>query len=158
MAKMRNNKGFVIFETIIVISILAISLITLYSSYSLILTKTTTKSNYDNTEYIYKTYYVAKEYEKKGYNYTLNVDASRDLNSVVKNNFKVEKVYFMKMSNDIVNDSNALLQFDGSTIKYLRSLSDYNDANKDDTRIIVKYKVDNVSIFASLNYTKLLSL
>ena len=58
---LKNNKGFVLMETVIVITILSLGLIALYASYALMLSRTTLKSNYDNVEFIYKAYWV-KEY------------------------------------------------------------------------------------------------
>lgn len=54
---MKKN-GFVFMETIVVISVLSITLIMLFASYSYILRKSREKNTYDTTEAIYKTYYV----------------------------------------------------------------------------------------------------
>src|SRR5574344_362212 len=111
--KKLNNKGFVMIETIIVMSVLSIGLITLYSSYSLILTKTTTKSAYDNSEFIYKTYFIKKmlnELNPSGINNQVYYDASNCWSNTngstcvpsvnnsyadVFKTFNVEKIYIM---------------------------------------------------------------
>lgn len=54
---MKKN-GFVFMETIVVISVLSITLLMLFASYSYILRKSRDKNTFDTTESIYKTYYV----------------------------------------------------------------------------------------------------
>lgn len=55
---MRKKNGFVFMETIVVISVLSITLLLLFGSYSYILRKSRSKNTFDTTETIYKTYYV----------------------------------------------------------------------------------------------------
>ena len=55
---MKNKNGFIFMETIVVISVLSITLLLLFASYSYILRKSRTKKMFDTTETIYKTYYV----------------------------------------------------------------------------------------------------
>ena len=50
---MRNNKGFVLMETIIVMSVLSVALMTLYSSYVKIMANSKTKNFYDTPEALY---------------------------------------------------------------------------------------------------------
>ena len=59
-----NKKGFVLMETIVVIVVISVALLTLFSSYNKILTKVQSENKNDNPEYLYMTYYV-KEYLKK---------------------------------------------------------------------------------------------
>ena len=58
---MREKNGFVMIETVVVITILTVGLISLYASYSLILSKAVTKNYYDNVEHIYKSYFDSKK-------------------------------------------------------------------------------------------------
>ena len=79
-----NNKGFVMIETIIVMSILAIGLISLYASYSLIMKRTQNLTNdssintymayqinnyifYEDTNQLTSTYFVEVSKNKNGY-------------------------------------------------------------------------------------------
>lgn len=55
---MRKKNGFVFMETIIVVSILSLTLVILFSSYSYILRKSRERNTFDTTEMIYKTYYI----------------------------------------------------------------------------------------------------
>lgn len=50
---MRNNKGFVLMETIIVMSVLSLALMTLYSSYVKIMSNSKAKNYYDTPEALY---------------------------------------------------------------------------------------------------------
>lgn len=50
---MRNNKGFVLMETIIVMSVLSVALMTLYSSYVKIMANSKAKNFYDTPEALY---------------------------------------------------------------------------------------------------------
>ena len=59
-----KNKGFVLIETIVVIVVIGVSLLTLYSSYNRILSKVKAENKYDNSDYMYMTYYI-REYLKK---------------------------------------------------------------------------------------------
>lgn len=65
---MKQKNGFVFMETIVVISVLSITLVLLFGSYSYILRKSRSKNTFDTTESIYKTYYVKQlidEYKKE---------------------------------------------------------------------------------------------
>lgn len=61
---MKKN-GFVLMETIIVITVLCVVLVTLYGAYSKLLIDVNKRSLYDQTEYIYKTALVRKYLEEK---------------------------------------------------------------------------------------------
>lgn len=54
---MKKN-GFVFLETIVVISVLSITLLLLFSSYSYMLRKSRERDTFDNIDLIYKTYYI----------------------------------------------------------------------------------------------------
>ena len=51
---MKRNGGFVLMETIVVISVLCVVLLVLYGAYSKMLLDVSSRSLHDNTEYIYK--------------------------------------------------------------------------------------------------------
>ena len=62
---MRKSNGFVFMETIVVVSVLSVTLLSLYSSFSFLIKKSRERETYDTTAYIYKTYLVVKEMEKQ---------------------------------------------------------------------------------------------
>ena len=57
---MKNNKGFVFIETLIVVSVLTVSLLILYSSYSSLIRNEKNRLKFDDTSYLYRTYYIEK--------------------------------------------------------------------------------------------------
>lgn len=71
---MRKQNGFVFMETIVVISVLSITLMLLFGSYSYILRKSRSKNTFDTTETMYKTYYVKQVMDnyKREHNLTGN--------------------------------------------------------------------------------------
>ena len=54
---MRRKNGFVLIETLVVVLLLTVTLMTLYSTFSNIMLKTKSRSNNDTIDTIYKTYY-----------------------------------------------------------------------------------------------------
>lgn len=154
---MRKREGFVMIETIIVITILSVGLISLYASYSLILSKAINRSYYDNVGDVYKSYFVGKYLADNNYtNFTenfkeINITNPELLN--ITNNFNIQKIYLAKGEySNITNPSNLLL-LDGSTITYLKVMDSYDESK---INIIVKFveenddPVLNVTSFASI--------
>ncbi len=62
---MKNNKGFVFIETIIVVAILITSLIYLYSTYVSLTNNENRRLFYDDVSYIYRAYYVKKYFSSQ---------------------------------------------------------------------------------------------
>lgn len=131
------KKGFVLLETIIVISIICVILIGLYGGYSRIILNAKTKSTYDNTEYIYKTKLIAdflkEEIDISNYwdtNYyiycsskTVNCENITE-NETFKNlnkYLKVEAIYITVWNTNLL-DSSDLLVFEPTTQKYIKQL------------------------------------
>src|SRR5574344_533524 len=110
---MKKN-GFVMIETIIVMTVLSVGMISLYATYSLLASKATTKSKYDNAEYIYKTYFIAKN---KTCKFASNIETITNLNKVATS-LGANKIYCIMNITSVVKDN--LLSFDGTTIDYLR--------------------------------------
>ena len=55
---MRKRNGFVLIETLIVVLLLTVTLMSLYSSFAYLVNKSKERNNHDSIETIYKTYYV----------------------------------------------------------------------------------------------------
>ena len=55
---MRKKNGFVLIETLIVVLLLTVTLMSLYSSFAYLVNKSKERNNHDSIETIYKTYYV----------------------------------------------------------------------------------------------------
>ena len=62
---MINKKGFVLMETIVVITVLCVVLVTLFGAYSKILIDVSNRSLYNNTEYVYKSSIIREYLESK---------------------------------------------------------------------------------------------
>ena len=138
---MKNIKGFVMIETIIVIIILTVGLISLYSSYSVILSKSKVKSNYDNIEYLYKAYFIGNYLVDNNVfsNFTIYKQDTldNDLNFII-DNLSIDKIYVIPKNFDY---KVKIPNLDGSSIAYFNKWKDY-DENK--INIIVKFKTDDV--------------
>ena len=88
---MKNN-GFVFLETIVVISVLSITLLLLFSSYSFMLRKSRERDTFDNIDLIYKTYYIKDIID----NYKASRGANDPRSSIMfyidKNNLECKKM------------------------------------------------------------------
>lgn len=148
-----NKKGFVLLETIVVISVLCVVLIMLFASYSNILLKVKKKSLYDNTEYIYKTTLIRDyledtpptDYESSNViqvcsnigggnaDYTCSSDP-------FYNDLGVEAIYISVWNlSSISSDERSM--FEATTLNYLNSLDPTNINGA--FRIIVMFKQEN---------------
>ena len=167
-----NNKGFVMIETIIVMSILAIGLISLYASYSLIMKRTQNLTNdssintymayqinnyifYEDTNQLTSTYFVEVSKNKNGYIRNECGILSKEKKCVpstivseeeqeLYNNLNINKIYYFTKPLKDIFSNNIILLFDGSTIEYLNKIK--NDINVDasaERTVIVKTKNHN---------------
>ncbi len=57
---MKRKKGFVFVETLVVVAVLTTSLLMLYSTYSASIRKEKTRIKYNDSVYLYRTYYLEK--------------------------------------------------------------------------------------------------
>ncbi len=91
---MNNKKGFVFVETIVVCSVLAISLVTIYAAFVLIVNDQKKRNKYDQAIYNYRLYNIAKEL-----NDSLGGNCNNSYNNI-KNQSKLfsdlESLYFVK--------------------------------------------------------------
>lgn len=153
-----KNKGFVLLETIIVMSVLLIGMILLYSNYNRIFMNSGKISYYDNVEDMYTAYYVYLNKDTINTNSNEVVDVS---DNEVLENLGIERIYFIdkdvfqnlytKKSTDCGN-LDSLDCFDGTTIAYLKSIENKSDVDKcvenKDCLTIVKIKRYNHYYFA----------
>ena len=142
---MKKN-GFVFIETLVVVSVLSLTLLMLFGSYSYIIRKSRERN--DTTEMIYKTYYtkqiLEKEYGTLGtYMNTCNklgtnvyeCPISGNRLTQLKQSFEVEKIYFLTPS-EVLTNTGVLVKLDATTIDYIKHLGKYSNTR----RMIVKYK------------------
>lgn len=161
------KKGFVFIETIIVITILTVGLISLYANYSKILSNTKEFNTFDTAEYNYKTYNLKRKYideQLKDYKsveindknkcYIVNSIYS-DTNIAAESTSKQVKVCLLESvsSNDYIQDNKN--QLDAYIIDYLNN-KDWNTNN--DNIFLVEYKKKDkqtneyFTYISSLNY------
>lgn len=146
------KKGFVFIETIIVVCILTVSLISLYANYSKIISNTKELNTFDTAEYNYKTYFLKQKYLNKitddntCVTYT-NSPFSEDANKTIK----VCKLTSVFTQGDYSNYNN----IDAYIIDYLNN-QDFT--KKNDNIFLVKYKKKDkqtgeyFTYISSLNY------
>ncbi len=70
---MKKKKGFVFVETLVVVAVLTASLLMLYSTYNAVIQKEKTRIKYNDSVYLYRTYYIEKFFR----NFRLDVVASK---------------------------------------------------------------------------------
>ena len=160
-----KNKGFVLLETIIVMSVLLIGMILLYSNYNRIFMNSGKISYYDNVEDMYTAYYVYLNKDTINTNSKEVVDVS---DNKVLDNLGIERIYFIDKdvftnlyTKKVTNCGNldSLDCFDGTTIAYLKSIENKSDVDKceenNDCLTIVKIKRGNHYYFAKYEAYKI---
>ncbi len=134
-----SKKGFVMIETIIVITVLTVGLISLYVSYSTLISRAQVKNTYENVEYIYKAYTVGSFIKD---NIGISTDAVYKKSTVsnsslrkIMEDFDIDKVYVFKPSNTPPTFTYSNL--DGSSIMFLDQWESFvsNQVN-----FVVKFK------------------
>ncbi len=143
-----NKKGFVLMETIVVIVVVSVALLTIFSSYYKILSKIKSENKYDTSEYIYMTYWI-KQIVKDNSITTSQINNLKNNNtdglidctnlpnvSSVKAMFDIKKIYVVKFDDNATLSNNTLTKFDAYIIDYLRRADVDNNA----TLIVVEYK------------------
>ena len=164
-----NKKGFVLIETIIVMSVLLIGMIILYSNYNKMIINSSKVNYYDNVDDMYTAYYTYKyANDLIAWNSDSNYEVIKtgNLGENFKNifsNLNIETIYyfskkgfeniFSEKDGNCEDKPNQLLCYDGTTINYLRSIENKNDTSKcDDSNVpcitIVKINRDDHYYFA----------
>ena len=147
-----NKKGFVLMETIVVIVVVSVALLTIFSSYNKILSKLRTENKYDTSEYIYMTKYIKDNLQGKvsvtdicsifnGKCATLTShELSQQLGDEQKELYNVEKIYLLtnlnKFDKEMTNGKKNSSLFDAYMIDYIKKL----DVRDKDKLLIVEYK------------------
>lgn len=153
-----KNRGFVLMETIVVISVLCIVMVVLYAAYSKVLIDVNKKSLYDKTEYIYKTNLVRNYLEETlpeieyssstHYVYCRNkMEDKLCFDENITGNYendlfkalKVEAIYITLWNVANISESD-LVGFEATTQHYIKKM----DATDEDAfRIIVMFDSEN---------------
>ncbi len=153
-----NNKGFVLMETIVVVSVLCVVLVVLYAAYNKLLIDVHKQSLYDKTEYIYKTNlvrdYVEEVLSSEQYSSSTHYIFCRNTMSDKKcfdpetvGNYQndlfetlgVQAVYITMWNVEEISASD-LVGFEATTQNYIKSM---DTTDEDAFRIIVMYSSEN---------------
>ena len=130
-----NKKGFVLMETIVVIVVVSVALLTIFSSYNKILSKLRTENKYDTSEYIYMTKYIkdSMNADTEVQDIVTENNITNYTNSNLKSLYGVEKIYLLTNLNNFGgNETNV----DAYMIDYIKKL----DVRNQDKLLIVEYK------------------
>lgn len=159
-----KNKGFIFIETIIVVCVLTVALMSIYNNYSKIITNTKELNTFDTAEHNYKTYFLMKKYPPTHSGLTTNqcADISSNfsddenvkiclLNNITNNGTKTIKQY---LNTTLSDGSKQYTKLDAYIIDYL--LNQDLTANNDNL-YLVKYKKQD-KLNSSVNYTYISSL
>ena len=134
-----DKRGFVLMETIVVIVVISVALLSIFSSSNKILSKVRTENKYDTSEYIYMTEYIKKIIPGTTVAQDINDNSIpitnylTFLNNNQKKLYGVEKVYILTNLNSFSGNE---YKFDAYMIDYIRKL----DVRNSDKLIIVEYK------------------
>lgn len=175
------KKGFLLLETIVVIAVLCTVLITLYVGYNNTTNAVKAVLNYDNTEYLYKTYVLSKFLGEKIINEgsyacsncesihifcsdkgsvtkcsnmygATNSDDEQFLQNMI-NSMHVKAIYITPWdTTNLINRAEIMNMFEATTGRYIKSLNP--DKRTGVYRIIVMFEDSNSSNaqYASLEF------
>ncbi len=122
-------------ETIIVIVVVSVGLLTIFSSYNKILSKLRTENKYDTSEYIYMTKYI-KDSMNAGttvQDIVTENNITNYTNSNLSSLYGVEKIYLLTNLNNFGGNETKV---DAYMIDYIKKL----DVRDQDKLLIVEYK------------------
>lgn len=150
-----KRKGFVMMETLVVMTALTIGLISIYSSYSVLLSRAKVSQSHETVDKIYKTYFIS-EYIKENVNMSqgltiYNINSAPENIKFIMENFNMEKLYVFNSSQDFTQYIDYSI-LDGTSIAYFDIWDGY-DATK--YNFVAKYKTGDYpresSEFASIH-------
>ena len=141
-----NKSGYIFIETIIVLTITMIYLLSLYNGYSLVVKSSTNKKYYDNINDVYKANIVKKILKTNSNDLLINKDNCTnymDMNcNLILTDLEIENVFITDDLTKIINSENK--EYKNSLKKYLKTL------DNDKKYIIISRKENNNMYYASL--------
>ncbi len=141
-----NKSGYIFIETIIVLTITMICLLSLYNGYSLVVKSSTNKKYYDNINDVYKANIVKKILKTNSNDLLINKDNCTnymDMNcNLILTDLEIENVFITDDLTKIINSENK--EYKNSLKKYLKTL------DNDKKYIIISRKENNNMYYASL--------
>ncbi len=141
-----NKSGYIFIETIIVLTVTMICLLSLYNGYSLVVKSSTNKKYYDNINDVYKANIVKKILKSNSNDLLINKDNCTnymDMNcNLILTDLEIENVFITDDLTKIINSENK--EYKNSLKKYLKTL------DNDKKYIIISRKENNNMYYASL--------
>ena len=141
-----NKSGYIFIETIIVLTVTMICLLSLYNGYSLVVKSSTNKKYYDNINDVYKANIVKKILKSNSNDLLINKDNCKnymDMNcNLILSDLEIENVFITDDLTKIINSENK--EYKNSLKKYLKTL------DNDKKYIIISRKENNNMYYASL--------
>lgn len=141
-----NKSGYIFIETIIVLTITMICLLSLYNGYSLVVKSSTNKKYYDNINDVYKANIVKKILKTNSNDLLINKDNCTnymDMNcNLILTDLEIENVFIIDDLTKIINSENK--EYKNSLKKYLKTL------DNEKKYIIISRKENNNMYYASL--------
>ena len=141
-----NKSGYIFIETIIVLTVTMICLLSLYNCYSLVVKSSTNKKYYDNINDVYKANIVKKILKSNSNDLLINKDNCTnymDMNcNLILTDLEIENVFITDDLTKIINSENK--EYKNSLKKYLKTL------DNDKKYIIISRKENNNMYYASL--------
>ena len=140
------KNGFVFIETIIVICVLTVSLMSLYANYSKILGNVKELNTFDTTEYNYKTYFLKNKFgsvtsvvDDSGSTVNFNANTCVTIQANFSDNGIVKMCKFDSVSSiDFIASNKSIM--DAYIIDYLNS-QEFDETN--DNLFLVEYKKED---------------
>ena len=152
-----KRKGFIFVETIVVLVVLSLALMFIYKAFYNVAFGEQRRIKYDNSLYLYRTYYIADFLEKKGAidevieNNNLKIDChlsslqeSYQFCDFLVTNLDVDEIYLLE-SDDYKTNLN---DFNEMMAGYLRTINDDGDY-----RLLIVFK-DNYYASLKVDYEK----
>ena len=151
---MKKQNGFIFMETIVVVSVLSITLLLLFTSYSYILRKARERNVFDTSDTIYKTFYIERllvnnasdsritnmaefirystlcggaSSTRRTCDFTGNTSYASVLS--LKNSYGLQKIYYLRPS-ELYDNQTELLKYDATTIDYIRKLGNNSNMHR----------------------------
>ena len=139
-----NKSGYIFIETIIVLTVTMICLLSLYNGYSLVVKSSTNKKYYDNINDVYKVNIVKKILKSNSNDLLINKDNCTNYMdcNLILTDLEIENVFITDDLTKIINSENK--EYKNSLKKYLKTL------DNDKKYIIISRKENNNMYYASL--------
>ena len=161
---LKQKKGYILLETLVVVGVLSIVLVGMYSSFINMYSIFKERRTYDNTEFLYKTKVLREQLTMTadlGSSKIVTICNNNDASNKCENNSEYGSIFeefgiqyaFFAVANITSGDVNGMTNIPVTVKRYIRDLD--TDADSNDVILIVGYQTDEIGYeVASINYSK----